>query len=167
MGGIWGVASRDRSEFALIYVFVEGLAERLSSRATVLAVLAACGVLTDGNRVPAHLAPRTKEDTARLPDVLPGPAPGRSLPDRLAPRGSKVPRKAGLGAISRRSAGTPASGGRYSGVAPATHRAFSALYKLRDSGVARLPLFGNFSYSAIFLHNFSLTKYYPRWETKE
>ena len=29
MGGIWGVASRDLSEFALIYVLVEGLADRL------------------------------------------------------------------------------------------------------------------------------------------
>ena len=42
------------------------------------AVLAACGVLADGNRVLVlHLAPRTKEDTARLPEVLPGPAPAR------------------------------------------------------------------------------------------
>jgi hypothetical protein len=84
-----------------------------ASRATVLAVLAACGLLADGNRVLVHLAPRTKEDTARLPEVLPGPAQ-RGLPDRLAPRESKGPEKAGLGAISRGSVGTPASGGRYS-----------------------------------------------------
>ena len=38
------------------------------------AVLAACGVLADGNRVLVHLAPRTTEDTARLPEVLIGPA---------------------------------------------------------------------------------------------
>ena len=36
-----------------------------------------CGMLADGNRVLVHLAPRTKEDTARLPEVLPGPAPAR------------------------------------------------------------------------------------------
>jgi hypothetical protein len=34
-------------------------------------------------------------------------------------------------------------------------------------GVAPLPLFGNFSYSAVFLTNFSLTNHYPRRETKE
>ena len=72
-----GFASRDLSEFALIYVFVERLAERLRLGQTVLAVLAACGVLADGNRALVHLAPRTKEDTARLPEVLPGPAPAR------------------------------------------------------------------------------------------
>ena len=33
--------------------------------------------------------------------------------------------------------------------------------------VARLPLLGNFSDSAIFLHNFNLINYYPRSETKE
>lgn len=43
------------------------------------------------------------------------------------------------------------------------HRAFAGLHKLWDGGVARLPLLGNFSYSAIFLQNFSLTNYYPRW----
>jgi hypothetical protein len=70
-------------QFALIYVYVEGLA--------VLAVLAACGVLADGNRVLVHLAPQTKEDSARLPEVLPGPAPARLACDRLASRGSKGP----------------------------------------------------------------------------
>jgi hypothetical protein len=60
-----------------------------------------------------------------------------------------------LGAISRRGAG--ASGGRFSRWHPQRVERFQPLYELRDSGVARLPLFGNFSYSAIFLHNFSLT----------
>ena len=41
------------------------------------AVLAACDVMPDGNRVLVHLAPRTKEDMARLPEVPPGPAPAR------------------------------------------------------------------------------------------
>lgn len=109
-----GFASRDLSEVALIYVLVEGPRRAAASRATVLAVLAACERAV-GIRVPVlHLAPRTKEDAVRLPEVLRTCA-GRRLPDGLAPRGSKVPRKAGLGAISRRSAGTPASGGRYSG----------------------------------------------------
>jgi hypothetical protein len=44
-------ASRDLSQFALINVFVEGLA--------VFAVLAACGVLADGYTVLVHRAPRT------------------------------------------------------------------------------------------------------------
>jgi hypothetical protein len=76
-------ASRDLSQFALIYVFVEGLA--------------ACGVLADGNRVLVHRAPRTKEDAARLPEVLPGPAPARLACDRLAPRGSKGPKEGRFG----------------------------------------------------------------------
>ena len=47
-----------------------------ASRATVLEVLAACGVLADGNTVPVHLPPRTKEDAARLRKSFQGPAPG-------------------------------------------------------------------------------------------
>ena len=42
-----GAASRNLFQFALIYVFVDCLAVR--------AVLAACGVLADGNRVLVHL----------------------------------------------------------------------------------------------------------------
>ena len=92
----------------------------------------------------------------------------RGLPDRLAARGSKGPEQ-GRGAISRRSAGTPASGGRYSRWHPQRVERFQPLYKLRDNGpnsasgspnqaeariqvttfgrlrVARSPLFGNFS----------------------
>jgi hypothetical protein len=70
-----GVASRDLSEFALIYVFVEGLADRLPLRQPC----SRCWrvrVLPDGNTVPAHLPPRTKEDAARLRKSLQGPAPG-------------------------------------------------------------------------------------------
>ena len=80
-------------------------------------------------------------------------------------------------------------------MAPATRRAFSALYKLRDNGpnsslkiaeLGRGPAFKRLvlvawvwracHYSAIFLTrrffcalltNFSLTNYYPRRETKE
>ena len=55
------------------------------------AVLTACGVLADGNRVLVHLG-----HTARLPEVPPGPAPAR-LADRLAPRGSKGPEEGRFG----------------------------------------------------------------------
>ena len=83
-----GFASGDLSEVALIYVLVEGPRRAAASRATVLAVLAACERAV-GIRVPVlHLAPRTKEDAVRLPEVLPGPAPGAGLPDGLAPHGS-------------------------------------------------------------------------------
>ena len=51
--------------------------EKLASVGFTKHLPAACGMLADGNRVPVHLAPRTKEDTARLPEVLPGPAPAR------------------------------------------------------------------------------------------
>ena len=57
----------------------------------------------------------------------------RGLPDRLAARGSKGPEQ-GRGAISRRSAGTPASGGRYSRWHPQRVERFQPLYKLRDNG---------------------------------
>jgi hypothetical protein len=50
-GAEYVAASRDLSQFALINVFVEGLA--------VFAVLAACGVLADGYTVLVHRAPRT------------------------------------------------------------------------------------------------------------
>ena len=70
-----GAASRDLSQFALIYVFVDGLA--------------ACGVLADANSLLVHLAPRTKEDAASCRKPFQDPRPG--LPDRLAPRGSKGP----------------------------------------------------------------------------
>jgi hypothetical protein len=72
----------------VVYLFVDGLAERLHLGHPREAVLAAWGVLTDGNKVLLHLAPGTKKDTARLPRVLPG-LRWRGLPDRLAPRGVK------------------------------------------------------------------------------
>src|SRR6516164_7895398 len=52
-------------------------------------------------------------------------------PDRLAPRGSKGPKEGRFGVYSTPSAGTPASGGRYSKMAPATCRAFSVHYKFK------------------------------------
>jgi hypothetical protein len=83
VGGIWGLPAA----ISLIYVFVEGLA--------VLAVLAGCGVLADGNRVLVHLAPRTKEDAANCRKSFQDLRPG--LPDRLAPRGSKGPEEGRFG----------------------------------------------------------------------
>lgn len=57
------------------------------------AVLAACGVLADGNRVLVHLAPRTREDCREsIQDLR-----RRDLPDRLAPRGSKGPEQGRFG----------------------------------------------------------------------
>jgi putative transposase len=57
-------ASRDLSEFDLLYLFVDGIAERLHLGQPREAVLAAWGILADGKKVLLHLAPGTKEDTA-------------------------------------------------------------------------------------------------------
>jgi putative transposase len=57
-------ASRDLSEFAVVYLFVDGIAERLHLGQPREAVLAAWGILTDGKKALLHLAPGTKEDTA-------------------------------------------------------------------------------------------------------
>ena len=97
------------------------------------AVLAACGVLADGNRVLA--APGTADQGGR------GKAAGSPSRTRASAAcligslraGQKVPSKAGLGAISRQ-CGTPASGGRYSRWHPQRVERFQPLYKLRDNG---------------------------------
>src|SRR5690242_10357037 len=57
-------ASRDLSEFAVLYLFVDGIAERLHLGQPREAVLAAWGILADGKKALLHLAPGTKEDTA-------------------------------------------------------------------------------------------------------
>lgn len=57
-------ANRDLSEFDLLYLFVDGIAERLHLGQPREAVLAAWGILADGKKVLLHLAPGTKEDTA-------------------------------------------------------------------------------------------------------
>jgi putative transposase len=56
-------ASRDLSEFAVTYLFVDGIAERLHLGQPREAVLAAWGILGDGKKALLHLAPGTKEDT--------------------------------------------------------------------------------------------------------
>jgi putative transposase len=57
-------AGRDLSEFAVAYVFVDGVAERLHAGMPREAVLCAWGITEDGHKVLLHLAPGTKEDTA-------------------------------------------------------------------------------------------------------
>ena len=57
-------ASRDLAEFEVVYLFVDGLAERLHLGQPREAVLAAWGILADGKKALLHLAPGTKEDTA-------------------------------------------------------------------------------------------------------
>lgn len=57
-------ATRDLSEFAVAYLFVDGVAERLHAGAPREAVLCAWGITEDGQKLLLHLAPGTKEDTA-------------------------------------------------------------------------------------------------------
>ncbi|MGH8569651.1 MAG: IS256 family transposase, partial [Gammaproteobacteria bacterium] len=57
-------AGRDLSEFEVVYLFVDGIAERLHLGQPREAVLAAWGILADGKKALLHLAPGTKEDTA-------------------------------------------------------------------------------------------------------
>jgi transposase-like protein len=56
-------ASRDLSEFEVVYLFVAGIAERLHLGQPRAAVLAAWGILADGKKALLHLAPGSKEDT--------------------------------------------------------------------------------------------------------
>jgi hypothetical protein len=98
----------------------------------VLAVLAACGVLADGNRgagAPGCANQGGRGKTAGSPSRT---CAGAACLIGWLRGGQKIPRKAGLGAISRRSAGTPSSGGGSNRVAPATRRAFQSC-KLRDN----------------------------------
>jgi hypothetical protein len=84
--------SRDLSEFAVTYLFVDGIAERLHLGQPREAVLAAWGILSDGKKALLHLAPGTKEDTASCREFfhdLPhgssqwAKGPRRGLPDLL------------------------------------------------------------------------------------
>ena len=63
-------ASRDLSEFEVIYLFIDGIAERLHLGQPREAVLAAWGILADGKKALLHLAPGTKEDTASCKEFL-------------------------------------------------------------------------------------------------
>jgi len=75
-------ASRDLSEFEVMYLFVDGIAERLHLGQPREAVLAAWGILGDGKKVLLHLAPGTKEDTASCKEFFQD-LRRRGLPDPL------------------------------------------------------------------------------------
>jgi putative transposase len=75
-------ASRDLSEFELVYLFVDGIAERLHLGQPREAVLAAWGILADGEKALLHLAPGTKEDTASCREFFQD-LRRRGLPDPL------------------------------------------------------------------------------------
>ncbi|MBO0718761.1 MAG: IS256 family transposase [Rhizobiales bacterium] len=75
-------ASRDLSEFEVIYLFVDGIAERLHLGQPREAVLAAWAILADGRKALLHLAPGTKEDTASCKEFF-HDLRRRGLPDPL------------------------------------------------------------------------------------
>ena len=75
-------ASRDLAEFEVIYLFVDGIAERLHLGQPREAVLAAWGILRDGKKALLHLAPGTKEDTTSCREFL-QEMRRRGLPDPL------------------------------------------------------------------------------------
>ena len=133
-----GFATRDLSEFAVAYFFVDGVAERLHAGLPREAVLCAWGITEDGRKVLLHLAPGTKEDTASgtaffedlkrrgRPDPLlavTDGAPGLIAPPRRASHGRGAsaawPTGCGICGARRRTASGPRS---RSGPAPATRR---------------------------------------------
>jgi transposase-like protein len=63
-------AGRDLSEFKVLYLFVDGIAEKLHLGQAREAVLAAWGITETGHKVLLGLAPGTKEDTASCRDFL-------------------------------------------------------------------------------------------------
>ena len=75
-------ASRDLSEFAVTYLFVDGIAERLHLDQPREAVLAAWGILGDGKKALRHLAPGSKEDTVSCREFFQD-LRRRGLPDPL------------------------------------------------------------------------------------
>jgi putative transposase len=75
-------ANRDLSEFEVVYLFVDGIAERLHLGQPREAVLAAWGILADGKKALLHLAPGTKEDTASCREFFQDMR-RRGLPDPL------------------------------------------------------------------------------------
>ncbi len=63
-------ATRDLSEFKLLYLFVDGVAERLHTGQRREMVLCAWGITDEGEKVLLHLSPGTKEDTASMKNVV-------------------------------------------------------------------------------------------------
>jgi transposase-like protein len=70
------------AEFDVLYLFVDGIAERLHLGQPREAVLAAWGILADGKKALLHLAPGTKEDTASCREFF-RDMRRRGLPDPL------------------------------------------------------------------------------------
>jgi len=77
-----GFASRDLAEFEVVYLFVDGIDERLNLGQPREAVLAAWGILADGKKALLHLASGTKEDTASCREFFQD-LRRRGLPDPL------------------------------------------------------------------------------------
>jgi mutator family transposase len=75
-------AGRDLGEFDVLYLFVDGIAERLHLGQPREAVLAAWGIFSDGKKALLHLAPGTKEDTASCKEFFQDMR-RRGLPDPL------------------------------------------------------------------------------------
>jgi transposase-like protein len=75
-------AGRDLGEFDVLYLFVDGIAERLHLGQPREAVLAAWGILSDGKKALLHLAPGTKEDAASCKEFFQDMR-RRGLPDPL------------------------------------------------------------------------------------
>lgn len=65
-----GFAGRELAEFKVLYLFVDGIAEKLHLGQPREAVLAAWGITETGHKVLLGLAPGTKEDTASCRDFL-------------------------------------------------------------------------------------------------
>lgn len=63
-------ATRDLSGFAVVYLFIDGVAERLHPGERREAVLCAWGIDEDGVKHLLHLAPGTKEDTESVTAFL-------------------------------------------------------------------------------------------------
>src|SRR5262249_624734 len=77
-----GVARRDLSQVEVIYLFFDGIPDRLHLGAPREGVVGAVGVLADGYKVLLHLAPGSKEDTASCREFFQDMR-RRGLPDPL------------------------------------------------------------------------------------
>ena len=83
---LWGeyqaFAQRDLGELDIVYLFLDGVAERLHLGQPGEAVLAAWGILADGKKALLHLTPGTKEDTTSYREFFQDMR-RRGLPDPL------------------------------------------------------------------------------------
>jgi transposase-like protein len=75
-------ATRDLSEIQVLYLFLDGIAERLRPGAKREAVLAAWGITWDGKKVLIAISPGTKESTDCCKDFL-SDLKRRGLPDAV------------------------------------------------------------------------------------